>query len=45
MFHVKQKSMKTIINVFGWLYWKRGLEAAMISHFSADIVTHVLLAL
>ncbi len=31
--------------VFGWLYWKRGLEAAMISHFSADLVLHVLLAL
>jgi membrane protease YdiL (CAAX protease family) len=31
--------------VFGWLYWKRGLEAAMVSHFSADIVLHVLLAL
>jgi membrane protease YdiL (CAAX protease family) len=31
--------------VFGWLYWKRGLEAAMLSHFSADIVLHVLLAL
>lgn len=27
--------------VFGWLYWKRGLEAAMISHFSADLVLHV----
>jgi membrane protease YdiL (CAAX protease family) len=23
---------------FGYLYWKRGLEAAMIAHFSADIV-------
>lgn len=30
---------------FGWLYWKHGLEAAMISHFSADLVLHVLLAL
>ena len=30
--------------VWGWLYWKRGLEAAMISHFSADLVLHVLLA-
>lgn len=30
---------------FGWLYWKRGLEAAMISHFAADILLHVLLAL
>ena len=29
----------------GWLYWKRGLESAMISHFSADLVLHVLLAL
>jgi len=31
--------------IFGWLYWKRGLEAAMIAHFSAGIVLHVLLAL
>lgn len=30
---------------FGYLYFKRGLEAAMISHFTADIVLHVLLAL
>jgi membrane protease YdiL (CAAX protease family) len=29
----------------GWLYWKRGFEAAVISHFSADLVLHVLLAL
>ena len=29
---------------FGWLYWKRGLEAAIISHFAADIILHVLLA-
>jgi membrane protease YdiL (CAAX protease family) len=31
--------------VFGYLYWTRGLESAMLSHFSADIVLHVLLAL
>ena len=31
--------------VFGRLYWKRGLEAAMISHFVADIILHVILAL
>ncbi|HEX6269971.1 MAG TPA: CPBP family intramembrane glutamic endopeptidase [Anaerolineales bacterium] len=30
---------------FGYLYWKRGLEASMLAHFSADIVLHVLLAL
>ncbi|HJS19680.1 MAG TPA: CPBP family intramembrane glutamic endopeptidase [Anaerolineales bacterium] len=31
--------------VCGWLYWKRGLESAMVSHFSADILLHVILAL
>ena len=30
---------------FGYLYQTRGLESAMIAHFSADIVLHVLLAL
>ncbi len=29
---------------FGWLYWTRGLESAVIGHFSADIVLHVVLA-
>jgi len=28
--------------VFGWFYWKHGLEAAMVSHFSSDIVLHVI---
>ncbi|MHC4727176.1 MAG: CPBP family intramembrane glutamic endopeptidase [Planctomycetota bacterium] len=28
---------------FGWLYWKKGLGAAIISHFSADIILHVIL--
>lgn len=27
---------------FGWLYWRRGLLAAMAAHFSADIVLHVI---
>lgn len=27
---------------FGWLYWRRGLEAAMVAHFSADLVIHVI---
>lgn len=30
---------------FGWLYWTRGLESAMIAHFSVDIVLHVILVL
>jgi len=29
---------------FGYLYWKRGLESAMLSHFSADLLLHVVLA-
>src|SRR2546426_886535 len=28
--------------VFGWLFWRRGLEAAMVAHFCADLVLHVL---
>jgi membrane protease YdiL (CAAX protease family) len=31
--------------IFGWLYWKKGLESAMVSHFSADIILHVILPL
>jgi hypothetical protein len=31
--------------MFGWLYQKYGLESAMVAHFSADIVLHVLLVL
>jgi membrane protease YdiL (CAAX protease family) len=31
--------------VFGWFYWKHGLEAAMVSHFSADIILHVIVPL
>jgi membrane protease YdiL (CAAX protease family) len=26
---------------FGYLYWRKGLEAAMTAHFAADIVLHV----
>jgi membrane protease YdiL (CAAX protease family) len=28
--------------VFGWLYWKRGLLAAVSAHFAANIVLHVI---
>jgi len=27
--------------VFGWLFWRHGLEHAMVAHFSADLVLHV----
>ena len=27
---------------FGWLFWRYGLEIAMVAHFSADILLHVL---
>ena len=29
----------------GWLYWQRGLESAMLAHFSTDIAVHVIGAL
>ncbi|MEE4195586.1 MAG: CPBP family intramembrane glutamic endopeptidase [Anaerolineae bacterium] len=28
--------------LYGWLYWKRGFESAMVAHFSTDLVVHVL---
>lgn len=31
--------------IFGWLYWKKGLESAIISHFSADIIIYVIFPL
>ncbi len=31
--------------IFGWLYWRQGLEAAIIAHFTADIMLHVILPL
>ncbi|MFO7814573.1 MAG: CPBP family intramembrane glutamic endopeptidase [Halanaerobiales bacterium] len=30
---------------FGWLYYRRGLENAMVSHFFADIAIHLILPL
>lgn len=29
--------------ILGWLYWSRGLESAMIAHFTADVVLHIVL--
>lgn len=26
--------------VFGWLFWKKGLESAMLAHFSASLILH-----
>jgi len=26
---------------FGWLYWRKGLIAAMTAHATQDIITHV----
>jgi membrane protease YdiL (CAAX protease family) len=28
--------------ILGWLYWKKGLESAIITHFTIDIVLHVI---
>jgi membrane protease YdiL (CAAX protease family) len=38
-------AMNGMIGVlFGWLYWRHGLESAMASHFAADVVLKVVLA-
>jgi membrane protease YdiL (CAAX protease family) len=31
--------------IFGWLYWKKGLESAIIAHFTADVALLVVLPL
>jgi membrane protease YdiL (CAAX protease family) len=31
--------------IFGWLFWKKGLEAAMVAHFTTDIFLFVILPL
>jgi membrane protease YdiL (CAAX protease family) len=31
--------------LYGWLYWRKGLESAVLAHFSTDIILHVLLPL
>lgn len=31
--------------VFGWLFWKYGLEHAMLAHFCADVILHVVVPL
>jgi len=28
--------------LFGYLFWRRGLESVMTAHFSADLVLHVI---
>jgi membrane protease YdiL (CAAX protease family) len=30
--------------VYGYIYWKRGLEAAMLAHFSTDFIVHFVLS-
>jgi membrane protease YdiL (CAAX protease family) len=29
--------------LFGYLYWKRGLESSMMAHFTSDLLVHVIL--
>ncbi|MFW9806921.1 MAG: type II CAAX prenyl endopeptidase Rce1 family protein [Candidatus Thorarchaeota archaeon] len=29
--------------IFGWLYWKQGIESAIVAHIFADITIHVIL--
>jgi len=31
--------------MFGYLYWKRGLESSMMAHFSSDLIVHFILPL
>ncbi len=36
-------TVNTLFGVaFGWMYWKLGLESAMLAHFLVDAVTFVI---
>ena len=45
LFLVRTLTLNSIGIVFGWLYWKKGFESAVVSHFCADIMIHVVGAL
>jgi hypothetical protein len=39
---VRTIALNTLCGItFGWLFWRHGLEHAMVAHFSADLVLHV----
>jgi membrane protease YdiL (CAAX protease family) len=45
LFLLRTLALNSIGIVFGWLYWKKGFESAVVSHFCADIMIHVVGAL
>lgn len=45
LYIVRTLALNGVGILYGWLYWKHGLESAMLSHFSTDIVVHVIGAL
>ena len=39
-------SLNAIVGIVsGWLFWRFGIEHAMLAHFSADLVLHVVVPL
>lgn len=42
LYVVRTLTLNAVGIIYGWLYWKRGLESAMLAHFSTDIAVHVL---
>lgn len=42
LFIVRSLVLNGVGILYGWLYWKRGLESAMLAHFSTDLAVHVI---
>jgi membrane protease YdiL (CAAX protease family) len=44
LYIVRTLILNSVGILYGWLYWKRGFESAMLAHFSTDLIVHVLTA-
>jgi hypothetical protein len=42
LYIIRTLTLNSVGILYGWLYWKRGLESAMLAHFSTDIAVHFL---
>jgi hypothetical protein len=42
LYIIRALMLNSVGILYGWLYWKWGLESAMLAHFATDIVVHVL---
>jgi membrane protease YdiL (CAAX protease family) len=42
LYVMRTLALNSVGILYGWLYWKRGFDSAMIAHFTTDLVVHVI---